>query len=380
MFQASAAGASTAQRGTGAPSVLANIQALRAVAALLVVFVHMKGLVALAGLPADVMNFGNCGVDLFFVISGVIMVFTVERRETRAWDFLAHRIARITPLYWLITFVVFLTAAVAPGLVHETRASLPDLIRSLLFIPHVRPDGNMWPLVFVGWTLNYEMAFYVLFALTMLARPRSTSFAVCVTLIAAAAMARAIFHPQDREIDFYTYPIILEFAAGVVIGWALPRLRVDRRFVPLAAAAATISLAGVLFAHALFPDVNRAFVPGLPAAGLVISALVLERAGWRVRSPLVLRLGDASYSIYLTHFFFVEAVTRAAETLKLHGATAVVITSAAVMTGVCVLGVGVFVFVETPLTRVARRLVPKRLGADRPVAVGGGVPVWPEGV
>lgn len=372
MFRVSAAGASSIQAGAGASSMLANIQALRALAALLVVFVHMKVLAGMAGLPASVMNFGNCGVDVFFVISGVIMVFTVQRRETRAWDFLAHRIARITPLYWLITLVVFLTAVVAPGLLHDTRASLPDLVRSLLFIPYVRPDGLMEPVVFVGWTLNYEMAFYVLFALTMLVRPRSTSFALCIAAIGAAAAARAIFHPQDRLVDFYVYPIILEFAAGMAIGWAMPRLRVDRRLVPLVAGAAVACLAGLVLGGVVFPQVNRAFAAGLPAAGLVISAIVLERSGWRVRSPLALRLGDASYSIYLTHFFLAQAATRIAARLGLGGPAEIALVVAFVMAGVCVLGLCVFAFVEKPLTRAARDLVLGRRGAKRPVPVGRG--------
>ena len=80
---------------TDRPAVLVNIQALRALAALLVVFVHLKPLAVLAGLDSGIMNFGNAGVDVFFVISGVIMVFTVDRGERRAWDFLAHRIVRI---------------------------------------------------------------------------------------------------------------------------------------------------------------------------------------------------------------------------------------------------------------------------------------------
>jgi peptidoglycan/LPS O-acetylase OafA/YrhL len=379
MSRVSVAGAAPAQGGAGAPSVLANIRALRAMAALLVVFVHMKGLAVMAGWPADAMNFGNCGVDIFFVISGLIMVFTVQRRETRPWDFLAHRIARITPLYWVITFVVFLTAAVAPGLLHDTRASVPDLVRSLLFIPHVRPDGLVEPVVFVGWTLNYEMAFYVLFALTMLARPRAVSFALCIAVIVAVTAWEAVYLSDETFIAFYGYPIVLEFAAGVAIGWAMPRLRVDPRFTPLVAAVAVACLAGVIFGKVLLPDVNRAFASGIPAAGLVISAIVLERSGWRVRSPLVLRLGDASYSIYLTHFFLAQAATRVAGALKLHGPLAIGLVGAGVMVGVSVLGLCVFAFLETPLTRAGRALV-LGLGAGRPVRVvaAAAAPVRPE--
>jgi exopolysaccharide production protein ExoZ len=358
--------------------MLANIQALRAAAAILVVFVHMKPLAALASVPPGAMNFGNCGVDIFFVISGVIMVFTTERRETRPWDFLAHRIARITPLYWLITLVVFLTAAVTPGLVHETRASLPDLIRSLLFVPYVRPDGLMEPVVFAGWTLNYEMAFYVVFALALFVRPRTLALGLCVAVIGAAAAWGVVAHTREPLLAFYSYPMVLEFAAGVAIGWALPRLSVTPRLAPLAAVVAGASAAAALVGHAIFPDVDRALVVGVPAAVLVASALVLERAGWRVRSPLVLRLGDASYSIYLTHFFVAQAVADAAHVFRLQGPVAAILGGGVVLVGACVVGLNVFLFVETPLTRAARAVVRSRLASGRQVRVGAAAPARPE--
>jgi peptidoglycan/LPS O-acetylase OafA/YrhL len=99
----------------GKTGVLVNIQALRGVAALLVVFVHLETPAERAGINPALLTFGNSGVDLFFVISGVIMVVTTARADVTAGSFIAHRIARVVPLYWLITLVVFMIALLAPG-------------------------------------------------------------------------------------------------------------------------------------------------------------------------------------------------------------------------------------------------------------------------
>src|SRR5436309_14005676 len=101
-----------------------SIQVLRALAVYLVVLVHLLALVALADGPKEIFYFGNAGVDLFFVISGLIMVFTTSRRESRPWDFFAHRIARVVPLYWLITLLVFSIAFFSPNLLQSTQANL----------------------------------------------------------------------------------------------------------------------------------------------------------------------------------------------------------------------------------------------------------------
>src|SRR5215510_3509135 len=92
---------------SGKPDVLITIQALRGVAAFLVVFVHLETLASLAGAGPDTFAFGNSGVDLFFVISGLIMVVTTAGPNASAGRFMAHRIARIVPLYWTTTLFVF---------------------------------------------------------------------------------------------------------------------------------------------------------------------------------------------------------------------------------------------------------------------------------
>ena len=141
-------------------------------AALLVVFVHLDELLPRLGLPL----FGGAGVDIFFVISGFIMVHTtMDRDDVTPWSFMAGRISRIVPAYWVATFAVFGIALVAPSLLRTPHLPVGELLQSLAFIPFVKDSGLTQPLLFVGWTLNYERFFYLVFAMGLGSSPRRIS-------------------------------------------------------------------------------------------------------------------------------------------------------------------------------------------------------------
>ena len=140
-----------------AVGVLRNVQVLRAFAALLVIFVHLDQLLSRLGVPL----FGGAGIDIFFVISGFIMVYTTMDREITPWSFMADRIARIVPAYWAATLGVFFLALVAPSLLQTSHMQWDELFKSLVFVPFRKATGLVQPVLFVGWTLNYEMFFYL---------------------------------------------------------------------------------------------------------------------------------------------------------------------------------------------------------------------------
>jgi peptidoglycan/LPS O-acetylase OafA/YrhL len=357
----------------GRPSVLVNIQALRAFAALLVIFVHLKLMAVQAGFAATAMDFGNAGVDVFFVISGVIMVFSTERRETTAGNFLLHRFVRIAPFYWLMTFLMFAIALAAPQLMQSTRADLPDLVRSLAFVPYQKANGLIEPIVFVGWSLNYEMAFYLLFGLTLLIRPRGLGLGTCLAALVGVAGYGFLAQPRNPIVGFYTYAIILEFGAGIAIGWAMLRLQRPRAAgrgawgTMAVAALAALALIGGYF---VLPEVDRVVISGVPAVVLVVAALRLEQHGLRLTWPLAKRLGDASYAIYLTHFFVTQAVTRAAARLPFSNPLIFAGLVVVCMGLSCVVGLIVHDRVEAPLTRWVSRLLGLSRARDRRKAPG----------
>ncbi|PRD42548.1 acyltransferase [Phyllobacterium phragmitis] len=263
---------------------LRSIQVLRAIAALAVVFFHLS--------PSS-WTLGAAGVDLFFVISGFIMG-TVGLNDSPV-RFMFKRIIRIVPLYWAITFAMCI-ASLMPGLFATFTFDLPRIITSLFFIPFEDPQGKVWPLIVVGWTLNYEMFFYLLFALGLwLRRP----IIAPMLIIAGLAAAGWLFQPEQTIPHFYTDALLLEFVLGLLLSRAV--------FFKNAALGSVLAAAGFvgLLSWGLGGDTPdwRIIYWGLPAAAIVAGFVAIERAGMfpgQALRPLE-RLGDASYSLYLTH-------------------------------------------------------------------------------
>jgi exopolysaccharide production protein ExoZ len=152
------------------------VHLLRAAAALAVMIAHAHQSAIEIGIGDYVPDFpiGAAGVDLFFVISGFVMVVASAdlfgQRGAPPY-FLLRRLARIVPLYWLITGIfVFILLA---GRHHSSSyLSASEVVTSLFFIPHSLPNGAVAPVYGLGWTLNYEMMFYVVFSAVLFLRPR----------------------------------------------------------------------------------------------------------------------------------------------------------------------------------------------------------------
>lgn len=273
-----------------------SIQYLRAAAALMVVWHHALHQVEdyEALLPRS--SFGANGVDLFFVISGLIMVLTTQGRDVSPWDFARRRLIRIVPLYWLVTIGIVIGVSLAPGLFKTTDIGWRHVAQSLLFIPHYSPSfpSMIWPVLVPGWSLNYEMFFYGLFALCLFLPARRTVPAV-LTLLGSLVAAGALWGPfADASLVSYTNPMLLQFGCGVVIGWLHCHQRLD--IGPWLAAG--LGATGTVL---LCLDISDAYrLTALSgSAALVLSALSPAVAGWQ--SEFWRRLGDASYSIYLIH-------------------------------------------------------------------------------
>src|SRR5229473_1548571 len=146
--------------------VIRPIQYLRAIAALMVVWHHsliqVPGVAQFIALP----EFGPSGVDIFFVISGFIMLVITAGKEVTPAEFIRQRVIRVVPLYWLTTLLMLGCAVVVPTAFKTLQFSPAAVAKSLLFVPYdsLSFPGHAWPVLVPGWTLNYEMFFYGLFA------------------------------------------------------------------------------------------------------------------------------------------------------------------------------------------------------------------------
>lgn len=282
---------------------LPGLQYLRGLAALLVVLFHLWTQIRHLNSP---INFENlwCGVDLFFEISGFVMIYsTCGGTSTTPGAFLMKRLVRIAPLYWALTAFVVLISVVAPQLLKSVRIEFWHTISSFLFIPSFNPSGGLTPVISLGWTLNFEMFFYLVFALAI-AMGRGNRLAVFWLASAPLVVCSVIgiVGPPDGALSFYFNPVLLEF----VMGMALATFMTGRALAPAVAAVLVI---GGLAAMLLFPPhlpIYRSAQFGIPALALLAAGVL---APW-FRSTALHRLGDISYSLYLTHFFTVSAVQR----------------------------------------------------------------------
>lgn len=275
------------------------IQYLRAVAASLIVFQHAMGVPAFVHYAA---HFGTVGVDLFFVISGYIMWTTTERRQRGPLAFWLARIVRIVPLYWMFTAAYVAAALITPESFFSLKLDPAHIVKSFLFVPAEHPNlGLVAPVYTLGWTLNYEMFFYLLFGLCLFVPARALRFTLLAAIFLGLIAFGLLFRPQGPIARTYVDPIMLEFLSGVVLAIASPYLM--RRGAPLGFALLVFSTLWVAIVYANGYALPRIVSHAIPAVLAITGALMLEPAARARPSRLGLLLGDASYSIYLAHPF-----------------------------------------------------------------------------
>lgn len=361
-------GRDLAQRG----AILRNIQALRALAVTAVVLGHLQPLAEQIHPALAWVGLGRAGVDLFFVISGFIMVYTTERAPLSAGAFALRRMVRIVPLYWLVTAGVFLIALIAPKLLGASRPDPAWLLKSLCFIPFDKGDGSTNPLIPVGWTLNYEMFFYTCLALALFMHRGAARYIVVAGFVAALGLVGFGLKFDGVLLNFYTRPILIEFALGILLGLLfgrLPRLSptaAQYGKVVLGALVALLATSGV--AHA---EGQRVLVAGASSLCIVGTALTLERNGRFVRSRLVLLVGDASYAIYLTHIFVTQVLIIGAGVVGVHSAAGAATLVLAGLVASIATGVLTFHVCERPLARRLKQLVAETAGGRRSMPATG---------
>lgn len=326
-----------------------SLQYLRAAAALGVVVFHFTHQ-AFSPDAARLFERGQFGVDLFFVLSGCIMWTSTAERETTPASFLARRIARVVPLYWLATIgaaVVTTEPAFRFGLAVDPAT----LASSLLFIPDWSPkaDGVVAPILAVGWTLNLEMAFYALFAAGLLLRPALRLPAIGGCLVAASILGLFV-ETRSPAIEAYTNSAVVEFAFGMALGrfYQIGALRGEGGGALIAAGVALALLAPF--------DLDwRGFTFGPAAAAIVAGFILLEERLAAKPARTASSLGDASYSLYLTHTMALAVMTFAIGRFGVAGDGAILVAIEVIVASLA--AVMVYRLIERPLTRFAQSAV-----------------------
>ena len=283
-----------------------SIQYLRGLAALAVVLFHAFQWTNVAGLTPTDFPTGAAGVDVFFVISGFVMWVTTDRDPPKPLEFLRRRAVRILPPYWLFTLLAAALALSFPLVFQDVRFGVGNLILSMLLIPHLDPIGDAFPLLKPGWTLCYEAAFYVIFAIGLLFARRGRMIFLIIALVTVTTLGVL----SKWASVLLANPLMLEFLGGVFLAalWRSGRLGSQRRGVSLM----VVAFAGFVVLQTMdYRDYDwRPLFWGVPAVILVSGAVDFEtaRGMWTI-APLKL-LGDASYSIYLCHPLVIEVLAR----------------------------------------------------------------------
>ncbi|MHA3722258.1 acyltransferase family protein [Leucobacter sp. HY1910] len=355
------------------------MQFLRALAALAVVYFHAVAEGGIFALPGT----GPWGVDVFFVISGFIIGTVVFGSRKQ---FLRRRVIRVVPLYWIATLTWAAAVLLMPWRANSTVVDAGGLIKSLLFIPYAMPE-RMGPILQIGWTLNYEMFFYLLVG-TLLLCVRSTRTALILVGVALVLLvfSGVIWPGSSPALRFYQDPILLEFLAG--LGVALVYRRVLARatsalpvktlgashgatawaWLGIAGLGAVFAL-GVLIAQdlgiiSLVSDV-RALYYGIPAVLLLVCALVLEpliRDGLVTR--VLLEIGDASYAMYLFHPIVTVFISQVLLGDVIRGAATSMRVMLLIATMIAVTFVSIFInrIIDAPIQRLLRQRLTRTKG------------------
>ncbi len=342
---------------------IASVQVLRAVAAIAVSVLHVaQNAGAFVGRPGETpypwLEFlpWDAGVDIFFVISGFVMVYASARlfgRPGAVGLFARRRLARVVPLYWMATTLVLAVALLMPGTLSEAPGGIGSMLASYLFIPWRRPDGFIQPLFRLGWTLNYEMLFYAAFA-SFIGLRRNRAVACVFAVMLALAVAGQALRPSNPQALFWTDPIVLEFAAGMLVAQLL--LAGVRLAAPVRLLLAACGV-GMLFVEGRADGPWRFLAYGLPATLFVAACVLARPASGRVsaRLRLGILLGDASYAIYLVHPFPMRAFAVLWQKLHWTGMAGILSYVAFTVLFACVIAVVVHFWVEMPATLWARR-------------------------
>ena len=334
-----------------------GIQFLRFLAAAAVLLAHvsltLRERLGFSEFP--ILDMGLAGVNIFFAISGFVMVVSTRRLvgENKAWqDFAVRRIIRIVPIYWIATTLKLLIVLLIPALALHSAFDPFHTVASYLFI-HARDEvGDISPLHAVGWTLNYEMFFYLLFATALFLRigPMLMVGSVLGFLVFCGLFFDARSAPA---LVAYMQPIVLQFALGMAIGYLCLRKWKPKGYVP-----ASLVMIGTFFILIVkVPTIALGWLSfltiGIPSALIVAGVALLEPKLHHWIPAFLRELGDSSYSLYLFHPFILAATALIIWKIDLEEPLFVAFL---MMLWSILGGWIIYRFIELPLTSFFRRL------------------------
>lgn len=294
-------------------TVIPSVQFLRALAALMVLVFHASYMAKnYGGYAFTFDNTGAAGVDIFFVISGFIITYVTRAGDSSPLEFLVRRLIRIAPPYWFYSMIAVLILLAMPSAFARLKFDSAHVIFSALFLLSTNNAHTVGTVLGVGWTVCYEFYFYLLFAVFMLAPKRWSFPAMTGVIVLGALLEPVVAAPPFTWVALSALP--LEFLGGCLLaklylrGALLPALPA---ILAILAGCAMMYWAGAEQVVARDRDPWRVVYFGLPALCLTAGLLSLDGRGLLRFPRWSLAIGDASYSLYLSHQFVLVAVGKA---------------------------------------------------------------------
>jgi exopolysaccharide production protein ExoZ len=303
---------------------LGSLEAGRGIAAFLVVLAHVN-------LDFEYFHnhkifngffvFGHAGVDFFFVLSGFIIFFIHSKdiaKPEQTWNFIFKRISRIYPTYWIVTIILIVSYIFLPNLSADgSNFSISRIIKSLFLLPidNAFPNTGSKPILQVGWTLVFEMTFYLIFATLIvnkiIGKALFVSWAAFLILqITYDVIPATTTYPLQYLLSTHN----LEFILGILVGIFVQNfLKSSHKFLLLPGVFIFLLVgASESMLPALFSGDSFTLLYGFSSGLIIIGCSALEKFLNFKTPSLLVHFGAASYSIYLIHVPLLSILNRVA--------------------------------------------------------------------
>ena len=286
-----------------------SVNFLRAIAASLVVFLHfsmqysgkINSSIELSFFNFDLHKLGSLGVDIFFIISGFVIYTSFNNKTNFKYvKFIAQRIKRIMPLYFFYTFLYILISMFVPSSVYHFE--LFHFVFSMLLIPYPNFSELYAPILYIAWTLSYELYFYITYGFFIrFLKGNLISYFVflVIPVVIYWMMCGSEMFVQTRDVIFN--PMLLEFFVGILFAKYINEIKKISYMLSIFIICVAIILGIVLTVYDS-NDYFRFLFYGIPSALTFIAIIGFERSEI-FRTPLAKLLGKSSFSLYLSHIF-----------------------------------------------------------------------------
>ena len=347
-----------------------SLQAGRGIAAMLVVLFHLGGAIAAEkyfGMKcfSFIFSFGDSGVEFFFVLSGFI-IFHAHRADlgkpNLVKKYLYKRITRIYPVYILIFLGVYGVAIATPQLRHTVPSDISLILQSLLLIPLDKElaGGTGAPVIVVAWTLQFEMMFYLGFAIGILSRFAGSILIASYFIGLTFGLGGSCF-----PFSFLFSDYVLLFIMGMLVSYVTsygPSLRSYAKHFALIGLFVYSVPAMADIAKAELFESYKTILYGLGCSLLVLALVVFEKQDIIILKHKFFQLvGNASYSLYLIHFPLISILAKVALLVGLKdiGLIGVLIAFLAIFMSCILVSVAFHFVIEKPLAKWLRQFVEK---------------------